>query len=122
MLHRSRLYLSIAGTLLVMGCSSVEPIGDSRMHSPGPATCNVRVYQTYQQAIQPGPIEELCIINGTSSGSFSHTVQTAINKHKNKACGCGATNVYIQSRSDSGWDVATVSLVAFRYIASPSPK
>jgi hypothetical protein len=122
MLRRLRLGLSIATCMLVIGCSTVEPIGDSGVHSPSSADCDVTVHQTYQQAIKRGPIEELCIINGTSSGSFSHTVQTAINKHKNKACGCGATNVYIQSRSDSGWDVATVSLVAFRYVVQQSPQ
>jgi hypothetical protein len=122
MLRRSRLQLAIVGCILLIGCSSIESIGDSPVHSARLETCNVTVYQTYQQAIRLGPIEELCIINGTSSGGFSHTVQTAINKHKSKACRCGATNVYIQSRSDSGWDVATVSLVAFRYLAQESPK
>jgi hypothetical protein len=117
-----RLHLSIIGLTILGGCSSVEPISDSPAPPVSPAKCNVAVHPTYQQAIKSGPIEELCIINGTSSGSFSHTVQTAINKHKSKACACGATNVYIQSRSDSGLDVATVSLVAFRYVEQQRPK
>ncbi|OQA30070.1 MAG: hypothetical protein BWY57_03064 [Betaproteobacteria bacterium ADurb.Bin341] len=47
--------------------------------------------------------------------SFVHTVATAIEKHKNKACACGATDVYIQSRIETGWDIAQVTMVAFRY-------
>ena len=121
MLHL-RLNLSMVGLAIFSACSSVEPISDSPLSPVNPATCNVTVHPTYQQATKSGPIEELCIINGTSSGSFSHTVQTAINKHKSKACACGATNVYIQSRSDSGLDVATVSLVAFRYVEQQQAK
>jgi hypothetical protein len=115
---RSRLCFSIAGGMMFSACSSVEPISGAHMRPLSQAACDVTVHQTYQQAVKLGPIEELCVISGTSSGSFSHTVQTAINKHKNKACACGATNVYVQSRCDSGFDVATVSLVAFRYIES----
>jgi hypothetical protein len=102
-----------------IGCSSVQMIDGS---APGPvaeAACNVKVFQTYQQAINAGPIDELCVINGTSSGSFKHTIETAIAKHKGKACKCGATNVYIQSQTQSGLDVATVTMVAFRYKQTP---
>lgn len=63
-----------------------------------------------------GEIEELCIINGTSSGSFSHSVATAIAKHKDKACACGATNVYVESRREGTLDVASVTLVAFKVV------
>lgn len=77
--------------------------------------CTVKVYATITQATKGGAIEELCVINGTSSGSFRHTIQTAIDKHKHKACACGADKVYIQSQTQSGMDVATVTMIAFRY-------
>lgn len=54
-----------------------------------------KVFSSLESAKANGEIEELCIITGTSSGSFSHTVATAIKKHKNKACEYGADNVYI---------------------------
>lgn len=110
----ARRTLAGAGVALLAACSSVTVIDDS---APAIAAsdCRVTVHQTYNQAIQRGPIEELCVIDGTSSGSFSHTVATAIKKHKDKACACGARDVYIQSQTRSGLDVATVTLVAFRY-------
>jgi hypothetical protein len=103
----SVLFLGLAGC-----ASSVEVL------SSAPAIggqCDVTVYQTRALATAQGDIEELCIINGSSSGSFRHTVATAIDKHKDEACACGATNVYVEDRSDSGLSVATVTLVAFRY-------
>lgn len=105
------------GTLT--GCSSVQVIKASDSGPVSDEECQVTVYQTYQQATAAGPIEELCVINGTSSGSFNHSIATAIAKHKHKACACGATNAYIQSQTQSGLDVATVTLVAFRYVKAP---
>jgi hypothetical protein len=96
------------------GCSSVEVI--SQGDSIASSSCQVKVYQTQLQALKGGLIEELCIISGTSSGSFDHTISTAIEKHKNKACACGASNVYIESRTHTGLDVAAVTMVAFRYV------
>ncbi|MDZ7596295.1 MAG: hypothetical protein U0932_16770 [Thiobacillus sp.] len=78
------------------------------------------VYQTMNQALKKGQIEELCVISGTSSGSFSHTVSTAIGKHKSKACQCGASNVYIQSQRNGTMDVASVTMVAFRFSGKKS--
>lgn len=97
-------------------CSSVERI-EGAAATPLSDNCNVRVFQTLAQAQKGGEIAELCIINGTSSGSFSHTIRTAIDKHKSKACACGADKVYVESRTQSGLDVATVTMVAFRYVA-----
>lgn len=96
------------------GCSSVmvmkyaEPIPDSE--------CKVDVYLTRASAEENGSMQELCVIDGSSSGSFAHTAQTAINKHKAKACECGATNVYVRSTEPMGLGPAKVSMVAFRYI------
>lgn len=102
-------------TLLAAGCSSVQPITDAQGPASAGAACNVTVYATQAQARKGGEIEELCIIEGTSSGSFSHTTQTAIDKHKGKACECGAQHVYVESRQPGGLGVASVSMVAFRY-------
>lgn len=102
----------IALSAAISACSSVDII---QQEDPISGSCNVRVFLTEAQALKGGQIEELCVINGTSSGSFSHTIRTAIEKHKQKACRCGATNVYVESRTQSGLDVATVTLIAFRY-------
>lgn len=105
---------TVATLLLLSACSSVTML-DAGAVKPVAGTCNVTVYQTIKQAEKNGAIEELCIVTGTSSGSFDHSVATAIGKHKDKVCQCGATNAYIQSRSEGGMDLATVTLVGFRY-------
>lgn len=109
------------GILAAAGLSacaaSVQYLSDARPPPLG-ASCPVTVYLTRQQAAAGGELEELCAISGSSSGSFSHTIQTAIDKHKGEACGCGADKVYVESRADSGLSVATVTLIAFRYRAT----
>jgi len=110
-----RLIILMALLLTLGGCSSVEMI-DGAGVGPVSGACNVRVYQTRRQAEKLGEIEELCIINGTSSMSFVHSVSVAVAKHKDKACACGASNVYIESRHETGWDLATVTMVAFRVV------
>lgn len=102
-----------SSTIVVTACSSVEMI-DGVASLPLSESCNVRIFQTRSQAEKIGDIEEVCIVNGTSSGSFSHTVQTAISKHKSKVCRCGTDMAYIESRRESGLDVATVTLIGFR--------
>lgn len=104
----------LALSAMAAACSSVTPMSDSGKAAPLDAKCPLDVYLTYQSATQSGPIEELCVVSGTSSGSFSHTVETAIEKHKHKACACGATGVYIQSSNRSGFSVAAVTMVGFR--------
>ena len=110
--------LVTAIALALSGCTTVQMMGDA---SPAiaPGACNVTVYFTLNQALKKGPIDELCVISGTSSGSFSHTVATAIDKNKDKACACGATNVYIESRREGTFDVASVTMVAFKFSAKP---
>ncbi len=103
----------LAASMALSACSSVTMIDQAQ--SIPDEKCAVRVFQTQKIAERHGEIEELCIITGTSSMSFVHTVATAIEKHKNKACACGATDVYIQSRIETGWDIAQVTMVAFRY-------
>jgi hypothetical protein len=77
--------------------------------------CNVKVYSSLESAKARRDIKELCIITGTSSGSFSHTVATAIKKHKDRACECGADNVYIQAQDAGTLGTASVTLIGFRY-------
>ena len=78
-------------------------------------TCNVRVFSSKDEAIKNGPIEELCIISGTSAGSWSHNIGTAISKHKNKVCSCGANHVYVQHQDAGTEGTASVTLIGFRY-------
>ena len=99
--------------LVFAGCAAVQPLGDGVAEPL--QNCNVRVFSSLESAKGGGEIEELCIITGTSSGSFSHTVATAIGKHKDKACECGADNVYIQAQDAGTLGTASVTLVAFRY-------
>lgn len=103
----------------VSACSSVTPIQKYELAGSGDS-CHVDVYWTHDQALQNGPIEELCVITGTSSGSFSHTVKTAIEKRHDDICACGATAVYVRSQSQTWWEVATVDMVVFRYLDQPS--
>lgn len=115
--------LQLAIVLVVSGCSSVTMMDGSE----GPISdkaCDVRVYQTQAQALKQGPIDELCTIEGTSAPGLDHSVPAAIAKHKDKACGCGATGVYVQSRSQPGIfsGPATVSMVAFRYVDTSPQK
>lgn len=105
------------GAFIISGCSSVTLMDGSESPLQNTGACNVTVYQTRAQATKRGEIEELCIISGSSSGSFNHSVSTAIEKHKSKACSCGASAVYVESRREATLDVATVTLVAFRYLA-----
>jgi hypothetical protein len=95
------------------GCASVQPLGGNAAQPL--QNCNVRVFSSLESAKAGGAIEEMCMITGTSSGSFSHTVATAIQKHKDKACECGAENVYVQAQDAGTLGTASVTLVAFRY-------
>lgn len=108
--------------VLASGCSAVQPLGEAGVPSIPSSQCSVTVYDTEAQARRYGEIEEVCIIEGTSSGSFVHTPDAAIAKHKNKACGCGVDNVYVQSRQPMGMGVASVSMVAFRYVEVTDPE
>jgi hypothetical protein len=107
--------LAVCGALLLAGCpatvtqlKTAEPIGEPE--------CDVTLHSSEASAKAWGPIEELCVIDGTSSGSFTHTIETAVNKHKHRACECGATDVYIQSyRSGRKLTTASVTMVGFRY-------
>jgi hypothetical protein len=110
--RREALHITAFALCFLSGCTSLDVIENA----PAVAgKCEVRVFQTEAQARKRGEIEELCVISGSSSMSFDHSVEGAIKKHKNRACECGATNVFIQSRSYSGLGVAEVSMIAFRF-------
>ena len=98
---------------LLVGCASVQPLGNAM--TPALTNCNVKVFSSLDAARASGEVEEMCLISGTSSGSFSHTVGTAIQKHKDRACECGAENVYIQTQDAGTLGTASVTLIAFRY-------
>jgi hypothetical protein len=108
-----RIYLLMLVTF-VSGCSSVVVLDKSAL--PMTSSCQVKVWASKESALQHGKIQELCLITGTSSISFSHTVGTAIEKNKSKACECGSTDVYIQSQDAGTLGTASVSLVAFRFV------
>lgn len=111
----NKLMSSLLLVSVFLGCASMQRIN----YAPSipPSSCNVKVYSSLAAAEKEGEIEELCIISGTSSGSFSHTVATAIKKHKNKACECGADNVYIQAQDAVTLGTASVTLIGFRFIS-----
>jgi len=105
--------LLLIATLAMIGCASVTPLQNANKQSL--ANCEVKVWASRQSAQDVGKLKELCLITGTSSMSFSHTVATAIEKHKRDACACGATNVYIQHQDPGTLGTASVSLVAFEF-------
>lgn len=94
-------------------CASVQPLGGNTAQPL--SDCRVKVFSSLESAKADGEIEELCMITGTSAGSFSHTVATAVQKHKDKACECGAGNVYIQAQDAGTLGTASVTLIGFRY-------
>jgi len=106
----------IAVLLAVTGCSSITPIPVNEWVIDYGRGCVVSIYQTVNDAEKDGEIVELCVIEGTSSGSFKHTPETAIRKHAKKACECNTDKVYVQSRARADWGVAKASMVAFRFV------
>lgn len=116
--------LAMLSVVTMSACSTVTSMdGRDISQDNVPSSCNARIWQTYQSAIEQGPISELCVITGQSSFTFSHTVATAIEQNKARICACGAREAYIQSRGEitafSG--PATVTLVAFRRTKTKSP-
>ena len=107
--------LVICSLLAVAGCSSVTPIPNNEWVMDYGKGCVVTIYQTEAEAEKGGEIIELCTIDGTSSGSFKHSPETAIRKHAKKACQCEANKVYVQSRARADWGVAKASMIAFKY-------
>lgn len=72
--------------------------------------CHVDLYMSRAQAEAGGPIQTLCLITGNLSMTFDKSIIGNINRHKMKACSCGARKVYIHHA-----DVDGIGLIAFRY-------
>ena len=108
--------LILVSALFIYGCSSTHIIKNATPISAD--KCNVKIHSSLQSAQKHGEMEELCIVTGTSSGSFSHTVATAINKHRNTVCDCGANHAFIQAQDAGTLGTASVTLVGFKYITS----
>ena len=105
--------LIILCALSIVSCASVTTLGSVKY--PEVKNCTVTVFSSKQSAEEKGKIEEVCIITGTSSMSFSHTVSSAIEKNKNKACECGATNVYVKDQDAGTLGTASVTLIGFKF-------
>jgi hypothetical protein len=110
-----RIFLCAISAAALTACGTVKTMDGSPLTSTS-GDCQVTVYQTRAQAMKNGEIEELCLITGSSVPSFVHTIETAIEKHKNKACSCGATNVFVESRNEVFMGPANVTMVAFKYV------
>jgi hypothetical protein len=110
--------LLVASMIVFLGaCSSVTPINQTYVVDKG--DCPVTVYQSKNAAEKIGEIEELCVIEGTSSASGAilyHRPEDAIRKHARKACECGADSFYIRSQAMSGMALASATMVAFKYV------
>jgi hypothetical protein len=96
---------------LMVGCGSVHRVEETGMYRSG--NCSVVLYQTKDEAIRQGMKREICVVDGSSSMSFDHSVEGAIKKNIPKVCGCGARKAYIQSRSNDPFGLSYVTLVGF---------
>ncbi len=108
------IFLALIG-LALSGCSNLVMLNGHEKVKAKIQKCDVKVWATKESAEKNGSIKEICLISGTSARSFSHTVATAIAKHKNRACECGATNVYVTNEDHGTLGTASVTLVAFEY-------
>jgi len=113
-LKRSVFLLALLTSVNALASTRVTPVNEVMLADNN--GCHVTVYQTPLSAQQNGAIEELCLIEGTTSGSSDHTVEKAIETYAHQACGCGADKVYVMSRSEPGKKSAHVVMVAFRYL------
>ena len=104
----------LAFTISVHAATRITPVNET-MHVSKKG-CDVTVYQTLMSALKNGEIEEICIIEGTSSGSLHHTAEVAIKKNAHEACGCGTDTVYVMSRSEPNGVTAHVAMVAFKFV------
>ena len=77
--------------------------------------CTVEVFKSRVDAEIGGQIIEKCVIKGTSSGSWTHTVENAIKKHAADSCKCGGDKAYVLTSQPMTMYPAKVTLVAFKY-------
>ncbi len=109
-----KIFFALTLFFTLVSCSSITVIKYAEPLSK--ENCEVEFYSSKDEALKKGEIEELCMITGTSSTEFG-TVSDAINKHRRKACKCGASNIYLSAQDPgmTGWSNASANIVAFRY-------
>lgn len=94
------------------GCAtgSVRMIGNATTYKSG--SCEVRVYQTKNQAMKDGMTKEICIVEGSSAFGFDHSTEGAIKNNINKICQCGVESAYIESvHTESKMGVKGISYI-----------
>ena len=98
--------------ILLSGCAtgSVRMIGEVATYKSG--SCEVKVYQTKSKALESGMKKEVCVVEGSSTFSFDHSIEGAVKNNINKICQCGVTNAYIESaHTESNMGIKGVSYV-----------
>lgn len=114
-LKRLVLLFGLLASLNALAGAQVTPVNETiKIKGNG---CEVTVYQTQLSALKNGEIEEICLIQGTSSGQVRQTSEKAIRNNAHAACGCGTDKLYVMSRSSPDSTSAHVVMVAFRYLA-----
>lgn len=106
---------------VMMGCAASSSTMNHTDPIP-PGDCKVKVYTSFQEAEKDGEIEELCTIDGMSSGNLSSAIVTTIEKNKHRACECGARNVYLQFQEAGTSRKTSVNLVGFRFVGEETGK
>ena len=103
----------------LIGCTSVRPLTFKTVHDYGDG-CKVTVYPSKAEAEKGGYFEPLCEIKGSSSGSLTHNVETAVKKNADEACECGTDKAYVSYSQPAGYKVAYVTMIAFEYKDPPA--
>lgn len=113
-----RLFVISMMLAYLSGCAtgSVRMIGGTNTYKSG--GCEVKVYQTKIQAVEHGMKKEVCVVEGSSTFSFDHSIEGAIKNNISKICQCGVNSAYIHSahtESQMGIKgVSYINLVGFK--------
>lgn len=103
---------------LLAGCAtgSIRMIGANSTYTSG--SCEVKLFQSKDQAIANGMTKEICVIEGSSAYSFDHSIEGAIKNNIDKVCKCGVTKAYVASAHTESHmgikGVSYVNLVGFK--------
>ena len=118
MTNRKRVLVVVAVTSCLSGCAtgSVRMLEGAVSYKSG--SCEVLVYPSKDQAIENGMTKEVCVVEGSSTFGWDHSIDGAIKKNISKVCSCGVTKAYLVSahtESEMGIKgVSYVNLVGFR--------
>lgn len=97
--------------LLTSCATSITPL---YMATPVASCPDVRVWASKEAAQAEGDIVERCMLHALPCAGFDNSAGNAINCHKQSACKCGATDVYIKdSRNPDFWQSGAATLVGF---------